>query len=167
MTQRLRTHSLLILLLALVLSACVASTQNISPPPSLSQAQIQSQPLQVTKVQASPPSSVGGVSQQLTVINTGSDTYQQLELVFIPYDRYGRRQTSDIDDVGEVQVPLESALPPGQEINRTWPDVWFNHGIVCVELDRLRITLSDGQQRIYRKEAVDDMLADPDTNDCR
>ena len=115
---------------------------------------------------ALPASTVGGVGQQLAVTNVSQDTYQQLELVFIPYDRYGRRQTSDIDNVGEVQIPLDTPLLPGQEISRTWPDVWFNHSIVCVELDRLRITDSDGRQRVYRKDAVDRMLAEPVTNDC-
>jgi hypothetical protein len=126
-----------------------------------------SSPLRVTLAQTLPASTVGGVGQTLAVINVSADAYHQLEVVFIPYDRYGRRQTSDIDDVGEVQIPLNTHLFPEQEVINTWPDVWFNHSIVCVEIDRLRITYSDGSRRVYRKDAVDDMLADQVLNDCQ
>jgi hypothetical protein len=70
-----------------------------------------------------------------------------------------RRQRSDIDNVDEIQISIPDAVGPGQALSNIWPDIWFNHQITCVELDRLRIIYADGAQQVFRKEEIDRMLA--------
>lgn len=123
--------------------------------------------LLITHHQKSATTSTGGVGHSLGFTNPTEHTYQQIAFVFIPYDRFGRRQRSDIDDVDEVLITLPDPVGPGNTVTQSWPDIWFSHQISCVELDRLRIVYADGNTQIFRKADVDTMLATGVNNDCR
>jgi hypothetical protein len=123
--------------------------------------------LWITHHQKSATTRTGGVGHSLGFTNPTEHTYQQIAFVFIPYDRFGRRQRSDIDDVDEVQITLPDPVGPGNTVTQSWPDIWFSHQISCVELDRLRIVYADGNTQIFRKADVDTMLATGVNNDCR
>lgn len=124
-------------------------------------------PLLITRHEKSPTTSTGGVGHQLNFTNASTQPYREVAFVFIPYDRFGRRQSSDIDNVDEIQISVVEEIGAGQVLSNNWPDIWFSHQISCVELDRLRVTYSDGAQQVFRKDGVDRMLAPGVGNDCR
>lgn len=124
-------------------------------------------PLLITHHEKSATTSTGGVGHQLNFTNSSAQPYREVAFIFVPYDRFGRRQSSDIDNVDEVQISITEGISPGQALSNSWPDIWFNHQIICVELDRLRISYADGTQQVFRKDEVDRMLAPGVGNDCR
>jgi hypothetical protein len=152
---------ILVTALGLICSACMFHT------PAIDEEVAVRPPLLITHQQKAATTSTGGVGHNLGFVNPSAHTYQQIAFVFIPYDRFGRRQSSDIDDVDEIQISLPDPVVPGQAMTQFWPDIWFSHQISCVELDRLRIVYADGRAQVFRKPDVDRMLAPGVGNDCR
>lgn len=123
--------------------------------------------LWISHHQKLPTTSTGGVGHSIAISNPSAQPYRQLDLVFIPYDRFGRRQSSDIDNVDEVLISLSEPLMAGASVTKTWPDIWFSQQISCVELDRLRIVRADGSVQIFRQAEIETLLAPGVGNNCR
>ncbi len=123
--------------------------------------------LLVTDLGVHPPNSAGGISVFYAVAHLDSaSTLRDIALRVTPYDAAGKRQTGRNSGVSTRQLRRFGPLSVGDGVRQfDFENVWYNEDIVCVVVERIDVTYTDGRRASFVRNVADALSRRID-NDC-
>lgn len=115
------------------------------------------QPILIGEFGNSRPNSAGGVDVSIELINTSPKTIKYISFWVTPYNRNGDETFDSIDRQSTKPIRYNGPLSPGftntvkgfaspPKTLSTWKNVWYNHNIECIKIDKLEIEYNDSSK---------------------
>lgn len=141
---------------------------NIKTPKIERSLQDKNVPIVITLIHSTMPHSAGGVHVYVNFVNTSYKTINYVTFYVTPYDNVGnvapstigRKTTTPLKDTGPYRIGEGNAsqywtiMGPMQQSDGYWKNVWYNHAIRCIKIDKVLIEYSDGTETEIHKGDV-------------
>jgi hypothetical protein len=131
------------------------------------QASDQETPLLITEYgQAGKTSSIGGVSYEFSYYNLSGKTIKYLNVSVTPFNLVGDVVSSATNGKKKAVLMQVGPIETDNKTSFLWENVWFNRKIVCIELNSIEISYTDGSNEILKKDELQKALLQSSQNDA-
>ena len=152
------------------LRAMYFDTEFADFPQMLNKVRQQNLPIAIQNIGIVGPNSAGGVDVAIQAKNIGNKTIKYIDYWVTPYNAVGDTQRGEIGRQSTSQLEDTGPYPPNQYLGnwtRTyvddvatfsgyWENVWYNHTIKCIVLNKYRVTYIDGSTKtVSNRSKVD------------
>ncbi len=167
-----------LLFLSLSLISCHSNIQTAKVERSFKDKDI---PIVITYIYSTMPHSAGGVHVYINFVNTSYKTINYVTFYVTPYDnvgnvapsRIGGKRTTSLRSTGPYRIGEGNAsqywtiMGYMQQSHGYWTNVWYNHSIRCIEVDRVSIEYRDGEKITIDKDYIYKLTDVGVRNRCR
>lgn len=118
-------------------------------------------PVFIRGIEVGHPNSAGGVSVNIKGHNFGGKEIKYIRYQVTPYNRVGDKVAGEIRRRSTTNLTETGPIPHGSNFGAfsEWANVWYNHQISCVRLNRIKIEYTDGSSRtIAGKDKIERLL---------
>lgn len=117
------------------------------------------------------PNSAGGVNANISFVNASNRTLKYVHFSVTPYNRVGDIAPSEIGRRATTLLRATGPYEPGKG-NVTlfgpsnWENVWYNHSIRCMQIDKIEVTYMDDQPEVVEGDRLRMAMAPEVRNSC-